>query len=461
MAAEVQTGMDKQDMKRLLMKSKKEPVNCAIGMGADPSIGLLLLDRIKGPKAVEKELQKEIPEAKNTRFGTALVDVDDDPKLVKISLNKPVSSMARKLVKTLKGTGFTKVQILLEDGTPVEAFEEEDQSAPAPAAAAPPPPPPPPQAAAKPDAAALAQRLAELVKRMPAVVAAVPDQKGALTKLATDANVQIKTNNLVYAGTTIEQLSRALDAAAAAAAAAAASASQAQTAAPPPPAPPPPPQAAAKPDAAALTQRLAELLKRMPAVITAVPAQKDALTKLATDANVQIKTNNLVYAGVSIEQLSRALDAAAAAVPAAPPAPPAGAAPPAAGAVAYAKSRLAWLAARKKVESDIEKLRGEIVATYSEDGMAADLDKAYRERVAPVLATLDESLADKLDEATNATDAATRAALVAEAKAIMQGYEQYLAGEKIIADLDANPFVPLAIQQTISGTLSTLQKTVR
>jgi hypothetical protein len=31
-------------------------------------------------------------------------------------LNKPVSSMARRLVKTLKGLGFRKMQILLEDG---------------------------------------------------------------------------------------------------------------------------------------------------------------------------------------------------------------------------------------------------------------------------------------------------------------------------------------------------------
>ena len=128
--------------------------------------------------------------------------------------------------------------------------------------------------------------------------------------------------------------------------------------------------------------------------------------------------------------------------------------------VAYAKSRLAWLAARKKVESDLDKLRGAIVTAYANDGIAADLEKRYTEKVAPVLANLDERLADKLDEATNATDPQQRAALVAEAKKIMQDYETYLAGEKIIADLDTNPFVPVAIQQTIAGTLATLEKTV-
>jgi hypothetical protein len=465
MAAEVQTGMDKQDMKRLLMKSKKEPVNCAIGQGSDPSIGLLMLDRIKGPKAVEKELTKEIPDARNTRFGRAEVDVDDDPKLVKIFINKPIASMARKLVKTLKGTGFTKVQILLEDGSPVEAFEEAEEQGQvetqgeeqptAPGVAPPPPPPPPPQQQAKPDPAELARLLAEQVKRMPAIVAAVPAEKDRLTKFATDANVQLKTNNLVYAGATIEQLRRALDAAEA-------QAQQAQQAQVPPPPPPPPPQQETKPDPAALTRLLAEQLKRMPAAIAAAPAEKDRLTKIATDANVQLKTNNLVYAGATIEQLRRALDAvmAQAQVPPPPP-PPQPSAPTTDGVVAYAKSRLAWLAARKKVESDLDKLRSAIVSTYANDGIAADLEKRYTEKVAPVLANLDESLADKLDEATNATDPTKRAALVAEAKKIMQGYGAYLAGEKIIADLDTNPFVPLAIQQTIAATLTTLEKTVR
>ncbi len=75
-----------------------------------------------------------------------------------------------------------------------------------------------------------------------------------------------------------------------------------------------------------------------------------------------------------------------------------------------------------------------------------------------MLATLDESLADKLDEATNATDPAARARLVEEAKAIIGRYEAYLSGEPLIADLDANPFAPLAIQQTVSATLAALAK---
>lgn len=107
---------------------------------------------------------------------------------------------------------------------------------------------------------------------------------------------------------------------------------------------------------------------------------------------------------------------------------------------------------------EIERLGATIYATYRSDRDAANLEERFRQRVAQVLAGLDESLADKLDEATNAAEPEKRAALVNEAKAIMQRYQAVLANEPIIADLDANPFAPVAIQQTITMTLDTLSK---
>ena len=210
MATETQTGMDRAEMKRFLLKSKQEPVNCAIGVGDEKSLALLMLARNRSPKALQGELQKEFPTVFNTRFGTAMVDTDDDPTLVKFMLNKPVSSMARRLVKTLKGTGFRKVQILLEDGSPVEAAADEEASEQAgigatgadSATGA-------PQAAPQPDPAALAAALAILVPRIAQI--ADPTQKEALAKQARVANVNIKTGNLNYAAAGIEQLRRAID----------------------------------------------------------------------------------------------------------------------------------------------------------------------------------------------------------------------------------------------------------
>jgi hypothetical protein len=354
--ADVNTGMEKPDMKRLLMKSKQEPVNCAIGQGDDATIALLLLDKVKAPKSVEKDLAKQFPSARNTRWGTAHVDLELDPKEVRFTVNKPAPGIARKLVKTVKGTGFTKVVIVLEDdGSILEQAGEEEA---------------------------------------PATTAAAPQ--------------------------------------------------------PAPAAAPAPPQD----NAAALGQALAELIKRIPA---AAPALKARLAQLATEANTNLKAGKLPEAAASITALRQAFDSFS--QPATPPAPPPA---PAAGGgqTAYAKSRQAWLAARKKIETDLEKLRSEIVATYQEDGSAPELDKRYRDRVAPLLATFDERLADKLGEATTATDPAQHSKLVAEARGIIGEYQTYLDGEPLIGDLDANPFVPLTIKATIGATLAAVSKAV-
>jgi hypothetical protein len=126
MPAELKAAMEKGELKKLLARSKKEPVSCAVGMGdgRKSEVGLILLDRIKAPKAVLKELEKEFPEAANTRFGTAVVDVDTDPKLVLLQLNRPASGIGKKLIKSLKGTGFSKVRVVLDDGSVAEQEEE-------------------------------------------------------------------------------------------------------------------------------------------------------------------------------------------------------------------------------------------------------------------------------------------------------------------------------------------------
>ncbi len=447
MAKPPSTGMEKGEMKKLLMKSKQEPVNCAIGLGDDPSYGLLMLDRIKQPKAVEKELVKGIASAKNTRWGTALVDVDDNPKLVKITINKPISSMARKLVKTLKGTGFTKVEILVEaDGGPVlvESYAEEDTTAPDEAQAG--APPPPPQAETpKPDAAALEARLKSLIQRVAQLDAADPRRED-LTKRARQAGVYLKTNNPTYAATEIEILSRALDAGA--------TAGGTQTSAPPPPPPPLPQAEAPKPDLGALEARLKTLIPRVAQLDAGDPRRED-LTKRARQAGVYLKTNNPVYAGTEIEILSRALDTP-------PPSQP-GAQPDASGdgaASEYEKSGKIWLATRKRVEDEIGKLRASILTAYQGTPFVGEIESRFADRTGAVLQTLDGTLATTLEAAAKAKDTAGRAKLVEEAKSVIARYESFAGSDPVLADLDANPFVPLAIQKTVSATLAALSKTL-
>jgi len=66
----------------------------------------------------------------------------------------------------------------------------------------------------------------------------------------------------------------------------------------------------------------------------------------------------------------------------------------------------------------MEKLRGGIIAAFEGFDIEAELHAEYTQFVARCSPPSTESLADKLDEATNATNPATRAKLVEEARAI-------------------------------------------
>ena len=148
--------------------------------------------------------------------------------------------------------------------------------------------------------------------------------------------------------------------------------------------------------------------------------------------------------------------------PAAPPAGASAAAPAAAASDAvYAKSRAAWIATRAKVESDIAKVQAALASAYQGHGAAEHLDKTFQTRVEAMLNVLDHSLAEKLDEVNKATAPGQRAQLVQQARAIMQRYEDYVAKEPLIAKLDANPFVPVTIQKTLTSTLTALSTALR
>jgi hypothetical protein len=208
-------------------------------------------------------------------------------------------------------------------------------------------------------------------------------------------------------------------------------------------------------DAAAMTRALAELARRIQGV--ADPALKGNLARMATQANALLRSNNLPEAEERIDELRTALDQAGVSANGGNGATEAvGGSSPA----AFTKSRQIWIAARKRVEDELEKLRVEIVATYQADGIADDLEARYRTRVAGILTTLDESLSEKLNEVAGATDISQRSKLIGEARGIMERYQSYMASEPLIADLDNNPFVPLAIRQTVSTTLSALENVV-
>ena len=124
-------------------------------------------------------------------------------------------------------------------------------------------------------------------------------------------------------------------------------------------------------------------------------------------------------------------------------------------------ARRAWLATRKQVESDIRKLQQSFGEAFTDHALAADLQAAFQDRVEKVLTALDESLAHTLDAAQQEADPQRHAKLVGDARRIIQQYETYVAGEPTLAELDTNPFVPLAIRPTLTKTLAALSRAIR
>jgi len=268
--------------------------------------------------------------------------------------------MAKRLIKTLKGTGFSKVKILLaDDETELEGYEEEDEL----------------------QSAGIGQRPTE---------SEGGEQEG------------------------VEETSQT------------------------------PPL-----DAASLQRALAELIPKIPQAAGGDAARLDKLKQLAGAAMGALKSGNLPDAATGIETLRTAIEEVQ------PTTAPSG------GPVAYGKSRLAWLAVRKKIESDINALGTEIVAYYKDRPVTIDLEARYREKVMPVLETLDERLADTLDAAVSQSDATKRADLVKEAKTIIFDYLSFVSSNDVIKQIDQNPFVPLAIQKSLVTTLSTIAAVVK
>ncbi len=362
--AEVDRGMEVGDLRKLLSKSKTEPVNAAFGI--DGKNAVILLDKIKQPKAISKQLEDKFKGLKNVRFGTAFVDTDTDPKLVILTVNRAAAGAGRLLKKTLKGTGISKIRIQLDDGTVAEDVGEEDEQG---------------------------------AEAQPANGAAAPaDAEPAQAAATADGEQQPGQ----------------------------------QEAAP-----------AAQVDVAGLTKRLTDLVKKIPQF----PDRANDLKQLATKAGMAIKAGD-PSATDALDDLDQQMQSAGP-----------GAANGGADA-ALQKSGQAWVATRKKLESDIGKLHDAMAKHYQGHGFSADLSKVFETKVEPILSSLDGGLADKLDEALQNKDPAQRSKLLGEARQLIDKYDGFISSDPLLGQLDANPFVPLTLVKTAQVTLAALKKSV-
>jgi hypothetical protein len=127
------------------------------------------------------------------------------------------------------------------------------------------------------------------------------------------------------------------------------------------------------------------------------------------------------------------------------------------GLVDYAKARLAWLGARKQVEADLGKLQRAILAAYGDSPHLGEVQAATR-NLDDVLRSLDDALADKLDEGLSASDPQARIAINRQAAGIIARYQGFIGSSPLIREVDSNPFVPVNVQGLLISTLDDLER---
>ena len=203
-----------------------------------------------------------------------------------------------------------------------------------------------------------------------------------------------------------------------------------------------------------LTVRLTALVKRMIPLISADPSRQGELSTLAKTAQAAIQGGDQAGADKAATDLEKTIVRFETAKDAAPAGEPA-----TADAATIAKARAVWLATRKRVDADLNKLLDTIRDTYKDHGGLAEIEKHVQGQLDTVLDALDEDLAHKLDEMSKATGP-ERPKLVAEAKKIVARYQQHIATDKVVGTLDDNPFVPISVQKTVSAALSALSRSI-
>jgi hypothetical protein len=224
------------------------------------------------------------------------------------------------------------------------------------------------------------------------------------------------------------------------------------------------PDGADAPTAAPAADVEAAFAARLKAALAALATAGAAVARpaklLVSEAGAYARQRNWAQADSTLRRAEELLASSAADAPAGPPAPAAAGAAAAPGRFVHqAKVRLGWQMARKKLTTDLQALEAAILEHYRKQPEYADLATRVR-RFDAVLGTLDDQLADKLDEALNAADPQHRSALHEQARAILAGYARYVRDEPLIVALDDNPFVPLSTHKTLLKTLQVLDNSL-
>jgi hypothetical protein len=175
--------------------------------------------------------------------------------------------------------------------------------------------------------------------------------------------------------------------------------------------------------------------------------------------------------------------AAAAAAPAAPAAPATPATPAAAPAAPAAdapeapakpkqtevledrrrefkRARAAWVAVKARAEADLEKVKDSVRMAYMDDAAQFPKIVAGCKAIDDILDNLDDELRNTLDQyaSTSLRDQRKLQALGATAKEVLDRYEQFVAGNKLMQAIDKKEFADVTVHAPVTKALRDLRK---
>jgi hypothetical protein len=462
-------GSDKGELKRLLRVSQGgEPVFMALALDASGK-AVILADRRRQPRALEKELKEADPDSRNHRFGTMGAD-PDKPKTVQFKLNKAASGMARKLVVALKGTGYNKVEISSDDGAPPEIHHEEDEvdeeeeedggatatadAGSTAAAAAEKVGAAKDQAAAKIDTGKLVAELTPLVRRVLKICEQNPAQKAPLQKLTTAAQTTLRTamlslkpDDLEQAQTDITALNDAVE--------------QAEHA--PPPAAP----AHQGPDPQAVAAKLTHLAKQAADAMKAHPAHANEIKTHLTAAHAAVKSGDIPKAAKhsqDLEQLLGQVFAGGAEGVTNTAKPRDETQPhedPHAHAPIYTTAAHTWETVVATVRKEADIVIGHVRKAFAGHGHGAHIISEFEKAVGFAIGfgTPAIPLAKKLYDLakTHKNDLSKG---VHEAREIVKHHIEHIGANPILLELERNPIVPVKLRDHMVHGLQNVLKTL-
>lgn len=469
--------MSPADLKQLLHLAKRQPLSCAIAMDKDKQ-GHVLLHRRSKPKKLLAELKRQAKaegvelDPTTLRFGRASVDGSSDSGMVTFTVNKPAPGPMRPaLLKQVRPAGLQRCEIVVDEALENETDDDADEAKDGDVGAR----------AATPDGTGTGDRGA-------AGHAAAAAATGGSVHGSADGGLGVPGS--AAAPSSDAFATARLDNA------------RPQAAGAEPPAAAPGRQGAAVAlGAASVRARFAALGPRIADALASNLPGTGGVRAAVGEARVALDAGDLATVAQAADKLERLLDGAprqgaiaghtppgqadsgapATAAPASSSEPvgapvlgqgqQAPASVPVTGAMerttpalgkmtngqVIEKGKATWEAAKARFEADIGTVLSEMTAIY---GSGDPRCKAIHGKVEPIMRQLDAELAAKLGEMAQAGDPGARAAKAGEAKAVIARYQGYVGSEPMVAELDRNPFHPMALRKTADAALAALSRVV-